>query len=53
MIDSTQITNIKTLAFIAVLVFFKLFSRKVLLINRKDNKVKKYATFWENRKFHG
>ena len=53
MIDSTQITNIKTLAFIAVLVFFKLFSRKVLFINRKGNKVKNYATFWENRKLHG
>ena len=37
MIASTQITNIEILAFIAVLVF-KLMSRKVLFINRKDNR---------------
>ena len=36
MITSTQIINIEIFAFIAVLVF-KLLSRKVLLINRKDN----------------
>ena len=34
---STQITNTETFAFIAVLVF-KLLSRKVLFINRKDNR---------------
>ena len=33
----TQITNTKILALIAVLVF-KLLSRKVLFINRKDNR---------------
>ena len=33
---STQITNTEIFAFIAVLVF-KLLSRKVLFINRKDN----------------
>ena len=38
MIASTQITNITVLAFIAVLVFFNLLSRKVLLKNRKDNR---------------
>ena len=38
MIASTQITNITVLAFIAVLVLFNLLSRKVLLINRKDNR---------------
>ena len=37
MIASTQITNSEILAFIAVIIF-KLLSRKVLLINRKDNK---------------
>ena len=37
MIPSTQITNTEILAFIAVLVF-KLFSRKVWFINRKDNR---------------
>ena len=36
MIASTQIINIEILAFIAILVF-KLLSRKVLFINRKDN----------------
>ena len=36
MITSTQIINIEIFTFIAVLVF-KLLSRKVLLINRKDN----------------
>ena len=38
MICSTQITNTETFAFIAVLVF-KLLSRKVLFINRKDNRI--------------
>ena len=37
MIASTQITNTETFAFIAVLVF-KLLSRKVLFINKKDNR---------------
>ena len=37
MIVSTQITNTETFTFIALLVF-KLFGRKVLFINRKDNK---------------
>ena len=37
MIASTLITNTKIFAFIAVLVF-KLFSRKVMFINRKDNR---------------
>ena len=36
MIASTQITNTEIFAFIAVLVF-KLLSRKVLFINKKDN----------------
>ena len=46
MIDSTQITNTKMFKFIAILVF-KLLSRKVLLLNRKDNKkcFKKIANF--------
>ena len=37
MIASTQITNTEIFAFITVLVF-KLLSRKVLFINRKDNR---------------
>ena len=37
MIASTQITNTEVFVFIAVLVF-KLLSRKVLFINRKDNR---------------
>ena len=37
MIASTQITNTEVFAFVAVLVF-KLLSRKVLLMKRKDNK---------------
>ena len=37
MIASTQIANTEIFAYIAVLVF-KLLSRKVLFINRKDNK---------------
>ena len=37
MIASTQTTNREIFAFIAVLVF-KLSSRKVLFINRKDNR---------------
>ena len=37
MIASTQITNTVIFAFITVLAF-KLLSRKVLFINRKDNK---------------
>ena len=37
MIALTQITNTEMFAFIAVLVF-KLMSRKILFINRKDNR---------------
>ena len=37
MITSTQITNSEVVTFMAVLVY-KLFSRKVLFINRKDNR---------------
>ena len=37
MITSTQITNTEIFAFITVLVF-KLLNRKVLFINRKDNR---------------
>ena len=37
MIASTQIANTEIFAFIAFVVF-KLLSRKVLFINRKDNK---------------
>ena len=40
MIASTQITNNEIFALIAVLVF-KLLSRKVLFINRKDNRTVK------------
>ena len=40
MIASTQITNSDIFAFIAALVF-KLISRKVLFINRKDNRTVK------------
>ena len=47
-IASAQITNTEIFAFIAILVF-KLLSRKVLFINRKDNKKvvlsKKIANF--------
>ena len=37
MIASTQITNTEIFAFIAVLIF-KLMSREVLFINKKDNR---------------
>ena len=37
MIALTQVTNNETFAFVAALVF-KLFSRKALFINRKDNR---------------
>ena len=37
MVSSTQITNTEIFALIAVIVF-KLFSRKVLFVNRKDNR---------------
>ena len=37
MIVSTQITNTEIFAFIAVLVF-NLFSRRILFIDRKDNR---------------
>ena len=46
MITSIQVTNTEIFAFIAVLVF-KLFSRKILFINRKENKLlfKKIVNF--------
>ena len=46
MTASTQIRNTEIFAFVAFLVF-KLLSRKVLLINRKDNRLlfKKIANF--------
>ena len=37
MIDLTQITNTEIFTFVTVLIF-KLLSRKVLFINRKDNR---------------
>ena len=37
MIASTEITNVEIFAFVAVLVF-KLLSRKVLFINRKEDR---------------
>ena len=37
MIASAQITNTEIFAFLAVLVF-KLLSRKVLFVNKKDNR---------------
>ena len=37
MIASTQTTNIEIFAFLAILVL-KILSRKVLFINRKDNR---------------
>ena len=46
MIASTQITNIEIFAFIAVLVF-NLLNRKVLFINRKDNKLLKSRLLFE------
>ena len=46
MIDSAQVRNSEIFAFIAILVF-KLLSRKVLFINREDNRdcSKSRATF--------
>ena len=38
MITSTQIINMEIFAFIAVLVF-KLLSREILFVNRKDYKI--------------
>ena len=38
MVASTQVTNTEVFAFIAVL-FFKLFSHKVLFMNTKDNRI--------------
>ena len=53
MIALTQITNTEIFAFRTALVF-KLLSRKVLFIDRKDSKnLKKYATFKENDNFQG
>ena len=48
MIASTPITNTEVFAFIAVLVF-KLSSRKVLFVNRKD-KLSSRKVFFINRK---
>ena len=47
MIASTQITNTEIFTFIAIRVF-KLFSRKVLFINRKDNSTIKKANKKDN-----
>ena len=38
MVASTQITSTENFAFIAAVEIFKLLSRNVLFINRKDNK---------------
>ena len=38
MIVPTQVTNTEVFAVIAILAFFKLLSRKVLFLNRKDNR---------------
>ena len=52
MIASTQITNAEIFAFISALVF-KILSRKVLFINRKDNiNCYKVGYFLEKSKFH-
>ena len=52
-IVSTQITKTETFAFVAVLVF-KLSSRKVLFINRKDNRDwKRRLTFKKIANFTG
>ena len=50
MIASTQITNTEIFAFTDVLAF-KLLSRKVLFINRKD--IRNSLKVEENSKFHG
>ena len=47
MIVSKQITNNEIFAFTAVLVF-KLLSRIVLFINRKDNRIRKQQISWVN-----
>ena len=51
-IASTQITNTEIFAFIAVLVF-KLLSRKVLFINRKDSRLKSRLLFKKITNFTG
>ena len=52
MIPSTQVTDNKLFAFITVLVF-KTLIRKVLFINRKDNRnLKNKLHFIKNSKFH-
>ena len=52
-ITSTKITNSETFAFLAVLVF-KLLSRKVLFINRKNNRsCYKRLLFKKTAKFPG
>ena len=53
MIALTQIANTEMFAFIAVPVL-KLISRKVLFINRKDNRnLKSRLLFLKKTKFHG
>ena len=53
MIASTQITNTEVFAFTAILVF-KLLSRKVLLIYRKDNRnLKSMLLFKKTANFMG
>ena len=53
MIASAQITNTDIFAFTAILAF-KLWSRKVLFINRKGNRnCEKYASFYKNNEFYG
>ena len=54
MIISTQISITEVFVFLTVLVF-KLLSRKVLFINRKDNRNcwKVRILFKKNSKFHG
>ena len=50
MVTSTQITNTEILAFIAILIF-KLLSRKVLFINRKDKRNYKNVGFFKGNYF--
>ena len=53
MIASTHIANTEMLAFVTVLVF-KLLSRKVLFISRKDNRnCQKVGYILRNSRFHG
>ena len=52
MIALAQITNTEIFAFIAILVL-KLWNRKVLFINRKDNRNCQKVGYFLNSKFHG